>query len=246
MSFGDEIVEHSRRLEEFRLRDNRRAVSLPGPRGRGPRRGTAAFARRIATFAMVIGALVVATIAFGLIVGPIGIGGLFGVMALALLALIFFSVWPTERRRKVAPFRDDMPNEAIVRRLDNLLHNHRAVLPTPAAIRAEQIGRQLPLLESRLAELDTLDPLAQDARRLMGRHLPDLIERYERVPAQYRHERDGDGLTVDDRLAAGLDAAHEALMELGAKLAKEDVDALHVQGRFIETRYKDGSEFRGE
>lgn len=240
MSFDGEIIEHSRRLEEFALRDNRRAATHPGPGSRRPRRGTAAFARRVANFAMVIGALVVATIAFGLIIGPIGIGGLFAVMALALLALIFFSVWPTERRRKVAPFRDDMPNQAIVRRLDDLLHNYRGALPAPAAVQAEQIGRQLPLLESRLAELDTLDPLAQDARRLMGRHLPDLIERYERVPPQYRHERDGEGLTVDDRLAAGLDAANEALRELGAKLAREDVDALHVQGRFIETRYKDG------
>ena len=67
-----------------------------------------------------------------------------------------------------------------------------------------------------------LDPLAQDARRLMGKHLPELIERYERVPAAYRRERDGEGLTVDERLVQGLDAAKTALDDLGRKLAHED------------------------
>jgi hypothetical protein len=36
-----------------------------------------------------------------------------------------------------------------------------------------------------------------------------------------------------------LDAAHQALDELGRKLARGDMDALETQGRFIESRYKD-------
>ncbi len=70
--------------------------------------------------------------------------------------------------------------------------------------------------------------------------LPDLIERYERVPAQYRSERDGEGMTVDERLVAGLNAAGKALDEIGAKLTRSDLDAFETQGRFIESRYKDG------
>jgi hypothetical protein len=76
----------------------------------------------------------------------------------------------------------------------------------------------------------------------MGKHLPELIERYERVPAAYRRERDGDGLTVDERLVAGLDAAKTALDDLGRKLAHEDLSAFETKGRFIESRYKDGDE----
>ena len=79
-----------------------------------------------------------------------------------------------------------MPNQAVVQRLDSLLVRKRAALPAPAARRIDAISAQLPLLESRLAETAILDPLAQDARRLMGKHLPELIERYERVPAAYR------------------------------------------------------------
>jgi hypothetical protein len=107
-------------------------------------------------------------------------------------------------------------------------------------MRVDAIGQQLPLLESRLAEADALDPLAQDARRLMGKHLPDLIDRYERVPAAYRSQRDGEGMTVDERLVSSLDAARVALDEIGAKLHKQDIDAFETQGRFIESRYKDG------
>jgi hypothetical protein len=73
----------------------------------------------------------------------------------------------------------------------------------------------------------------------MGKHLPELIERYERVPAQFRSERDGEGLTVDQRLVQGLDAAKTALDDLGRKLASEDLNAFETQGRFIESRYKE-------
>ena len=102
------------------------------------------------------------------------------------------------------------------------------------------------MLESRLAEVDPLDPLAQDARRLMGKHLPELIDRYERIPAAYRHEPDGEGLTVDQRLVASLDAARQALGEIGDKLVQGDRQAFETQGRFIESRYKEGSGPGGE
>ena len=143
------------------------------------------------------------------------------------------------REKPIVDYKEDMPNKAVVERLDSLLVRKRAALPAPAASRIDAISQQLPLLESRLAETEMLDPLAQDARRLMGKHLPELIERYERVPAEYRRERDGEGLTVDERLVQGLDAARTALDDLGRKLAHEDMAAFETQGRFIESRYKE-------
>ncbi len=193
--------------------------------------------RRVANMGVAIGVLVVATIAFGLFVGPIGINGLFLVLLATLAILILFSLWPMEPKR--VAYSEQLPTRTVVRQLDGLLVRERTALPAPAAKRIDAISAQLPLLESRLAEADPLDPLAQDARRLMGKHLPDLIERYERVPAAYRQERDGEGLTVDERLVKSLDAAREALGEIGAKLAQSDRDAFETQGRFIESRYKD-------
>ena len=186
---------------------------------------------------MALGVLIAATITFGLIVGPIGISGLFVVAALMFLAVLAFSVWPGER--PIVAYKEDMPNRAVVQRLETMLVRKRPALPAPASSRIDAISAQLPLLESRLAETDILDPLAQDARRLMGKHLPELIERYERVPQAYRAERDGEGLTVDQRLVAGLDAAKTALDDLGRKLAHEDLSAFETKGRFIESRYRD-------
>lgn len=203
-------------------------------------RSVARVSKRIANVGIAIGVLVAATTGFGLIVGPIGIGGLFLVAMAILFALIFFSFWPSAAEPKRVPYSDQLPARAIVQQLDSLLVRRRSALPAPAARRVDAISRQLPLLEKRLAEVDALDPLAQDARRLLGKHLPDLIDRYERVPAELRTSRDGEGMTVDERLNASLDAAREALDDLGARLSKQDLDAFETQGRFIESRYKDG------
>jgi hypothetical protein len=232
------------RLDDVVGRIDRTAASRAASR-RDFSRGAAAVARKATNIGVAIGLLIAATIAFGMIVGPIGLGGLFAVAALMFLAVLLFSFWPGEK--PVVEYKEDMPNQAVVQRLDSLLVRKRAALPAPAASRIDAISAQLPLLENRLAEAQILDPLAQDARRLMGKHLPELIERYERVPPAYRHERDGEGMTVDERLIAGLDAAKTALDDLGRKLAHEDLSAFETQGRFIESRYKDSSgAIRGE
>ena len=227
------------RFEEVMGRIDRSGVAREAQRHLQSQR-LADMRRKLGNIGMAIGVLIAATIAFGLVVGPIGISGLFVVAALMFLAVLLFSAWPGERA--IVDYKEDMPNKAVVQRLDSLLTRKRAALPAPAARRLDAITAQLPLLESRLAETAELDPLAQDARRLMGKHLPELIERYERVPETYRRERDGEGKTVDERLVAGLDAAATALDDLGRKLAHEDLTAFETQGRFIESRYKDSDE----
>jgi hypothetical protein len=192
---------------------------------------------RAAGMGAAILALAIATIAFGLIVGPIGWNGLFVVALLTLAILVVFSLWPSEPGR--VAYSDDLPTASLVRRLEGVLVRERRALPAPAARRVDAISAQLPLLESRLGEVDALDPLAQDARRLMGKHLPELIERYERIPAAYRHQPDGEGMTADQRLVSSLDAAKEALDDIGARLAQGDRQAFETQGRFIESRYRD-------
>ena len=200
--------------------------------------------RRFLNMGIALGALIVATIAFGLLVGPIGWTGLFLATMAAFILMFFFSVWPAEPKRMV--YSDQLPNRTVVQQFDSYLVRQRRALPAPAGQRIDAISAKLPLLETRLAEVDALDPLAQDARRLMGKHLPELIERYERIPAAYRSERDGDGKTVDERLLSSLDAAREALDEIGSRLAKDDLSAFETQGRFIETRYKENPEFGSE
>ncbi len=202
-------------------------------------RAAGKIARRMTTMGVAIGALIVATIVFGLIVGPIGITGLFFVGLAILAILLLVSFWPSASEPKRVAYNEQLPTGTVVRQLETMLVRRRAALPAPAAQRADAIGAQLPLLESRLGEIDALDPLAQDARRLMGKHLPELIDRYERIPAAYRQQPDGEGLTADQRLVASLDAAHQALGDIGDKLVQGDRQAFETQGRFIESRYKE-------
>lgn len=232
------------RFDEYSARLDGHVPAARAARNRHLSRSAASVGRRLANIGMALGALIVATVAFGLLVSPIGWAGLFAVAVATILILIFFSIWPGDKAEK--PFNEQMPNRQVVQTLDGFLHRRRAALPAPAARRLDAISAQLPLLESKLSEVNVLDPLAQDARRLMGKHLPDLIERYEKVPAAYRKERDGEGLTIDERLIVSLDAAHEALNEIGGKLAREDMNAFETQGRFIESRYKDTGDIKSE
>lgn len=194
--------------------------------------------RRAARILAAIAAIVVATFAWGLIVGPIGTTGLMIAVALAVLAAVILGVYP-KGRQQVAEV-EALSNTEVVHRLDTLLIRERPALPAPALAHVDAISAQLPLLEKRLETLDVLDPLAQDARRLMGQHLPDLLQRYEKVPAAYRKQQDGGGLSVEDRLLSGLVAARSAIDDLGGKLAHADLAAFETQGRFIESRYRDG------
>lgn len=193
------------------------------------------------TVKRVIAAIVViwlATIILGL-VKPIGMFGFLGAL-LVTVGVAAFLLTRGGRQAVSAPRpAPDLPNGAMVERFDSYIYRSRAGLPAPARAELDGMARLLPSLKETLSRLDTLDPNAQDARRLMSVHLPGLIERYQRVPAAYRNEQDGEGKTVDQRLVEGLAAGRTALSEVSEQLARADVAALETQGRFIQSRYGD-------
>ena len=232
------------RFDELVARYEGRTPAAQAARRRSMTRSAASVARRLANMAIVITLLIIGTFAFGLLIAPIGWAGLFALVLACLFVVGFFAIWPRESEH--VPYNEQLPTRAVVHQLDNYLVRERPALPAPAARQLDAISAQLPLLEARLGQVDPLDPLAQDARRLMGKHLPELIDRYERIPAAYRSERDGEGLTVDERLVSGLEAAGEALADIGARLTKSDLEAFETHGRFIESRYKDDAAFKSE
>jgi len=216
----------------------------PSPAARRLGRTAKVAAKRTLSASAALAAVIAAFVAYSFIIGPIGVWGFLMMLITAVVIAGFMLLRPTEPKR--VAYSEQLPTGTVVRQLENLLVRERTALPAPAARKLDAISQQLPLLESRLSEVDALDPLAQDARRLMGKHLPELIERYERVPAAYRHERDGEGMTVDERLVVSLDAAREALDDIGKKLSRQDLNAFETQGRFIESRYKDNADLKGD
>jgi hypothetical protein len=175
------------------------------------------------------------TIVIGLIM-PIGMFGFLAAVGLAIGVAALLALMPGEPSAARAPSAD-LPNGEMVQRFDSYLYRARAALPAPARAEIDAISARLPSLKATLERVDTLDPKAQDARRLMSIHLPGLIDRYANVPPEFRREPDGDGLTVDQRLVEGLGAARTALDEISEDLARNDLAAFETQGRFIKSRY---------
>jgi hypothetical protein len=177
----------------------------------------------------------VVTIGIGLDT-PIGLFGFLGAVILAVVAAGVLLAMPTRTRTIAAP-SPDLPNAEMVDRFDSYIYRVRPALPAPAQAQIDAISAALSPLKQTLERVDTLDPRAQDARRLMSIHLPGLIDRYRNVPSSYRGERDGEGKTVDQRLIESLAATRTALGEVSEQLARQDLAAFETQGRFIASRY---------
>ena len=195
----------------------------------------AGLGRTLCRAGIAVGVISLATIVIGLVV-PIGMFGFLAAVGVAIGVAALLSFLPTQRGGAEAPSKD-LPNGQMVQRFDSYLYRQRAALPAPARAEVDALSAVLPSLKQTLERIDDLNPDAQDARRLMSVHLPGLIDRYVNVPPAYRSQKDGEDVTVDERLVEGLQAGRAALAEISEKLARSDVAALETQGRFIKTRY---------
>jgi len=197
----------------------------------------AGLGRALLRVGIAVGVISLATIGIGLIV-PIGMFGFLAAVGLAIgvAAVLLFSSGREIAAPNVTP---DLPNAQMVQRFDSYLFRARRALPAPAQAELDQLSAQLPALRQTLERIPDLDPNAQDARRLMSVHLPNLIDRYLHVPQAYRGQLDGEGVSVDERLVEALSAGRVALNDISEKLARNDMAAFETQGRFIQSRYSE-------
>ena len=196
----------------------------------------AGFGRTARRVGMAIAMVAMLTIIVGFVM-PIGMFGFLAAVALAIGLAALLIAMPV--RDIVAPpsVTPDLENGPMVDRFDSYLYRSRPALPAPAQVELDKISALLPKLKETLTRVETLDPAAQDARRLMSLHLPGLIDRYANVPKGFRSEVDGEGISVGQRLVEGLAAGRAKLDEVAGNLARSDVAAFETQGRFIQSRY---------
>jgi hypothetical protein len=228
----DRVIERADRV--MRQLDERDGAVREAAR-RERQRLNAGLMRRFTRVGVAIGVISLLTIIIGL-VQPIGMFGFLAAIGIAIGIAALLGFMPSGKDNPVAP-PADLPNGQMVQRFDSYLYRQRAALPAPARAEIDAISRILPSLRQTLERVDDLNPDAQDARRLMSKHLPGLIDRYVNVPPAYRAQKDGEDVTVDERLVEGLAAGREALAEVTEKLAKSDLAAFETQGRFIKSRY---------
>jgi hypothetical protein len=232
MQRAHQVMAHA---SEVMARMDERSGPVRDAARRERERVNADLGRRVKRVGVAIGLVSLITIVIGLIV-PIGMFGFLAAVGLAIGIAALLAFTPSKELGAAAP-PTDLPNGEMVQRFDSYLYRTRRALPAPAQAQIDAISTLLPSLKQTLERVETLDPDAQDARRLMSIHLPGLIDHYLHVPAAYRSERDGEDKTVDERLVEGLAAARNALSEVSQKLARADMAAFETQGRFIQSRY---------
>ena len=232
MKRAHQVMAHA---SEVMARMDERSGPIREAARRERQRVNADLGRRVKRVGVAIGLVSLVTIVIGLIV-PIGMFGFLAAVGLAIGIAALLAFTPSKEFGATAP-SSDLPNGEMVQRFDSYLYKTRRALPAPAQAQIDAISSLLPSLRQTLERVETLDPDAQDARRLMSIHLPGLVDRYLHVPGAFRSEEDGEGKTVDQRLVEGLAAGRNALNEISEKLARADMAAFETQGRFIQSRY---------
>ncbi len=232
MADPDQIVARN----DERLR--RMAVGEAAQKARARRRQRTAerAGARVKRALIVAASIVVALTVWGLVTGGVGTTVLILAILFGLFATIGAAVWsPSEPElRSVA----DAAPAALPAVTDAWLDRRRRDLPRLAAPQVDAISAKLATLEGQLAQVGPADPVAQDLSRLLGKHLPELVERYTRVPADQRARTiDSDGRTIETTLIDGLKVVEAELARASDELASADRDALLVQGKFLENRY---------
>jgi hypothetical protein len=184
----------------------------------------------IAASVVWIGALVA-----GFVMNGLGIGGL--IVTFFVMAVVFalFLAFPRMR----APAAADIAGsdlKALAGRTELFLETQRPLLPPPAQGLLDRIGLELDQLSPQLATLSEREPAGDEARRLLGEHLPGLIESYTRIPAALRAQPNA-GATPEQQLVSGLDVIAGEIGAMTGQIARGELDALATRGRYLETKY---------
>jgi hypothetical protein len=179
-------------------------------------------------------AIVIGAFAFSALVTPLGFWGLLIVPLLMLFAALLVVRLPGDRLPAAQATFEGVAVDALVPRLDSWLDARRPELPAPARTEVDRILVQLNGLGPELRQLAPDRPELIEARRLMAEHLPRLMETWEAIPAAVR-QRDPD---AQQHLRDGLRLVGNELARLNDTLGAERLEALEVEGRFLESRYR--------
>lgn len=179
-------------------------------------------------------AFLVALIAFiwGLFVAPIGFSGVMLTVLLMLAVFCLLAVYPKSRDVVVGTL-PAQPLNALPAQVEDWLDLQRRALPAPAARDVDRIMVQLDALAPELKSLPQNDPRAEEARVLLSDHLPRLVRSYTEVPQRYRDQPE-----TRAHLREGLKTVSDELDRLSHDLARDRLNALEVEEKFLESRYR--------
>jgi hypothetical protein len=227
----------------------RRAIGTPSLRAAKKRRfqrKLEEFGRRARRSAFVMVGLIALLLALSIFMGGIGFFAWLLAVPTAMAFALLLMFQPTRKgRQAAAPAAEASPTlplaELALRAEERLLDRCDA-LPGRALPAADTIVARLRELQPHLAALDPADPLAGDARRLIGQHLPRLVESYLQLPRAAR----APGSESSRRVGESLDIVAAELGNLFDACCRDSQADFDTHSRFIETRYRGDKRLQGE
>lgn len=210
-------------------------------------RGFAEALGRIRRAALVFVLLLLALVAWSVAVDPIGFFTWLVALPVSFLAAAATTMWPTRAARQprevpTAEAVERIPLETIAGRCEQWLLDRCDELPRAALPSADLILARLERLQPALAGLPAGSPLCGEVRRLIGGHLPRLVDSYIALPPEARDPRSDNSR----RIAEGLEIVAGELTRLCGEIDGCRAASFEVEHRFIESRYQDGESLRGD
>lgn len=226
-SQSDEILESSRRA----LRN----VRMPpiGTKSQALRR--AHFWGKVSKAAVAVGALLIGAGIVGAVIDGIGFWGVMITGILGAAAAYVFMRYPEMPMPTTETLRQtDLGT--LAGKTEIWLEAQRPALPPPAVTLMQDIGVRLDQLAPQLQTLDENDPAAREVRKLVGEHLPELINGYKRIPDSLKHKEHA-GKTPSQQLVDGLKLIDREIETMTGQISRGELDKLAVRGRYLEMKY---------
>ncbi|MXO58931.1 hypothetical protein GRI89_05185 [Altererythrobacter salegens] len=223
------------------LAHNRAGGRRLQPIGEGSRRMRREFQlKKLRNIAYAAAGIFAFSVIAGIVIDGIGFTGIVLTFMALLAAGFIFGKFP---RMKV-PQRGDLNKgdvRQMVARTELWLENQRPALPPLAITLVDQIGTQLDALGLQLETIDQSHPAAQETRKLVGEHLPEMVDAYRRIPANLRGEKRA-GSTPDEQLVESLGKISGEIDHVTRQLAEGSLDDLAIRTRYLGYRYGETDE----
>ena len=198
--------------------------------------------KKIRNIAIGVGALWIGASVVGTVIGGLGFGGVMAVGIATLATLYVLGKFPRMKVPKVGDIMKGGDIKALVARTELWLEHQRGILPKTAQSLIDKIGSQLDTLGVQLEGLDQNHPTAREIRKLVGEHLPEMVESYRKIPAHLRGEIRAGDQAPDQQLTGSLSKISDEIDSITRQLAEGTLDDLAIKGRYLDYKYGAGPE----
>jgi hypothetical protein len=193
------------------------------------------FFGKVARAAVAVGVLLVGAGIVGAIIDGIGFWGVMATGVLGVAAVALLMRYPEMPMPTMETLRQtDLGT--LAGKTEIWLEAQRPALPAPAIPLVQNIGLRLDALAPQLQTLSDNDPASREVRKLVGEHLPELINGYKKIPETLRRQDNG-GKTPEQQLIDGLTRIDREIETMTGQIARGELDKLATRERFLEIRY---------